>query len=401
MELRDIQALLQPSDTRVLLLVLDGLGGLPLESGGPTELEAAHTPNLDALLRRGGGGLHEPVAPGVTPGSGPGHLALFGYDPLRFRIGRGVLEALGIGFQLERSDVAARGNFCTVDAGGRVTDRRAGRISSREAAPLAEMLDEIEIDGAEVRVEAVKEHRFLLVLRFEEPVGADVSDTDPGRTGEPPLELEPRSERSRRAAEAAASWLREARARLADREGANMVLLRGFSRLPYWPAFPDVFGMRSVAVAAYPMYRGVARLVGMEAVAVDDGLEPLCRELDARAEDHDFFFLHVKGPDRAGEDGDFDRKVATIEEVDAVVPRLLEAGPEVVLVTGDHSTPARMRSHSWHPVPFLLAGGDGRDGRAHGFGETECAGGVYGLRRGCELMPLAVARSGRLAKFGA
>lgn len=381
--------------------MLDGLGGLPREPGGPTELEAARTPELDTLARAGSCGLHEPVAPGVTPGSGPGHLALFGYDPLRYRTGRGVLEALGVGFDLRETDVAARGNFCTLDDDGRVVDRRAGRISTADARPLVETLDAIEVEGVEVLVRTVKEHRFLLVLRFPEPVGAGVTDTDPGRTGEPPGRPEARDEASERAARAVRSWLESARERLADRDGADGVLLRGFARRPDWPRFPEVFGMRSTAVAAYPMYRGVARLVGMEAVEAGDGPEGAISAAEERLEEHDFVFAHVKGTDRAGEDGDFDRKAAIIEEADARVPRLFEAGADVLLVTGDHSTPARMRRHSWHPVPFLLAGGEGRRGPAVSFGESACAGGVHGLRRGRELMPLAAARAGRLSKFGA
>jgi 2,3-bisphosphoglycerate-independent phosphoglycerate mutase len=401
MELRDLQALVQPSDRKILLLVLDGLGGLPMQPGGETALEAAATPNLDGLLRDGGAGLHEPVAPGITPGSGPGHLALFGYDPLRYRIGRGVLEALGVGFDLREGDVAARGNFCTVADDGTVTDRRAGRISTAEAAPLVERLDAVEVEGVEVLVRPVKEHRFLLVLRFPEPVEADLSDTDPGRPGEPPDEIRAASEASRRAARAARAWLEGARDELSGRDAANMVLLRGFARRPEWPTFPEIWGVRSLAVAAYPMYRGVARLVGMDAVAVEDDPEALAGTLESELPGRDFVFLHVKGTDRAGEDGDFDRKVTIIEEVDGLVPRLMEAGPDVVLVTGDHSTPARMRSHSWHPVPFLLAGGPGPSPRAERFGERECAAGMHGLRRGRELIPLAMARSGRLSKFGA
>lgn len=401
MELRDLAALVQPSDDRVVLLVLDGLGGLPREPGGKTELETARTPHLDQLVRRGGTGLHVPVARGVTPGSGPGHLALFGYDPLRYEVGRGVLEALGIGHDLGPGDVAARGNFCTLDGEGRVADRRAGRITTEDAAPLVELLDGVRVEGAEAVVRPIKEHRFLLVLHFPEPVESEVSDTDPGRPGEPPGEPRPAGEGSRPVADAAAAWLAEARERLAGREDADMVLLRGFSTLPDWPSFPEVFGMRSLAVAAYPMYRGVARLVGMDARAVEDGLGPLLGALPGALEEHEFVFLHLKGTDRAGEDGDFDAKVALVEEVDGRLPELMAAGPDVLLVTGDHSTPAALRSHSWHPVPFLLAGSRSRAGTARSFGESECARGIHGTVRGHELMPMAVALSGRFGKFGA
>lgn len=401
MELRDIAALVQPAETKILLLVLDGLGGLPMEPGGTTELEAAHTPNLDRLVREGSCGLQEPVAAGITPGSGPGHLALFGYDPLRYRIGRGVLEALGVDFDLGPDDVAARGNFCTVDAAGRITDRRAGRLPTEEAERLCERLDRIEVEGARVVVRAVKEHRFLLLLRPEAPLSADLADTDPGRVGEPPGEVEALSPDAAPTARIVEAWVAAAREALAGEEPANMVVLRGFSTRPDWPRFGDVFGLRPFAAAAYPMYRGVARLVGMKATAVGEDPSELADELERRREEGDFFFLHYKPPDKAGEDGDFDRKVAVIEAVDAVVPRLLEAGPDVMVVTGDHSTPARLRSHSWHPVPFLLWGGAARGDAAEAFGETACASGSLGLRRGCELMPLAVARAGRLAKFGA
>ena len=401
MELRDLAELVQPGERRAVLLVLDGLGGLPREPGGRTELETARTPHLDRLARHGGCGLHVPVSPGVTPGSGPGHLALFGYDPLRYRVGRGVLEALGVGYELGPGEVAARGNFCTLDDRGRVADRRAGRITTEDAAPLVELLNGIRVEGAESAVRVVKEHRFLLVLRFPSPVEAEVSDTDPGRAGEPPGEPRPLGEASREVAEAASRWLEEARRRLEGQAGADMVLLRGFSTLPDWPRFPDVFGMSALALAAYPMYRGVARLVGMEARAVSDGLDALLEGLPRALEEHDFVFLHVKGTDRAGEDGDFDDKVRLIEEVDERLPEILDAGPDVLLVTGDHSTPATMRRHSSHPVPFVLHGGDGRTGAARSFGESECSRGLHGVVRGCELMPMVAARAGRFEKFGA
>jgi 2,3-bisphosphoglycerate-independent phosphoglycerate mutase len=402
LDLRDVQQLAQPADSKALLLVLDGLGGLPREAGGPTELEAACTPNLDVLVARGDLGLQVPVAVGVTPGSGPGHLALFGYDPLVYRIGRGILEALGVGFDLRPGDVAVRGNLCTVDSAGRVVDRRAGRISTEDAIPVIEALDGIEVPGGEVIVRPVKEHRFLLVVRPDEPSTAEIGDTDPGRTGLEPLSIETTAAASEPAARLVRAWLEEIPEVLAGRDRANMGLLRGFGQLPDWPRFPDVFGWRSVAIAAYPMYRGVARLVGMDAVEVPDSPDSLSPALVAAWNEYDFFFLHVKGTDKAGEDGDFDRKVATIEQVDAALPGILEAGPEVVLVTGDHSTPAVMRSHSWHPVPFLMAGGPGRGAPGSpSFGETACRSGSIGLIRGCELMPLLAARAGRLTKFGA
>lgn len=402
MKLEDIRELRIPEGESILLLVLDGLGGLPRTSGGPTELEAARTPHLDTLAAAAGLGLHWPVAPAITPGSGPGHLSLFGYDPLRYRIGRGVLEALGIEFELRPGDVAARGNLCTVDADGVVTDRRAGRISTEKAVPACEALDAIEVPGARVFVQAVKEHRFLVVIRMDEPSEADLDDTDPGRIGAEPRPVHADGPGSESLARVVRAWLAQVPEALAGHDPANMALLRGFSKQPDWPRFPDVYGLRSLAVAAYPMYRGVARLVGMDAVAVSEGPEHLLAAVREQGPDYDFMFLHVKATDKAGEDGDFDRKVAAIEEVDAIVPDLVDAFPGVHLVTGDHSTPATMKSHSWHPVPFLLHGGPGR-GEPPGvqFGERACAAGVEGQIRGWDLLPIAMSRAGRLGKFGA
>lgn len=402
MELEDIRELRILEGDSILLLVLDGLGGLPRKAGEPTELEAARTPHLDALAAAGDLGLHWPVAPAVTPGSGPGHLSLFGYDPLRYRIGRGVLEALGVEFDLRPGDVAARGNLCTVDTDGVVTDRRAGRISTEKAVPACEALDAIEVPGARVFVQAVKEHRFLLVIRMDEPAGADVEDTDPGRIGAEPRPVRAGGEDSEPLARIVRRWLEQVPDALDGHDPTNMVLLRGFSKQPDWPRFPDVYGLRSLAMAAYPMYRGVARLVGMEAVSVPEGPRHLLAGVREHASDHDFLFLHVKATDKAGEDGDFDRKVAAIEEVDAIVPDLVDAFPGVQVVTGDHSTPATMRSHSWHPVPFLLHGGPGR-GEPPGveFGERACASGSLGRIRGWEMLPIAMSRAGRLGKYGA
>lgn len=402
MELDDIKNLRISSGDSILLLVLDGLGGLPRERGGPTALEAARTPNLDALAEAGDLGLHTPVAQGITPGSGPGHLSLFGYDPLQYRIGRGALEALGVEFDLQPGDVAIRANLCTVDDQGRIVDRRAGRIPTEQAIPVCEALDGIEVPGARVFVQCVKEHRALIVVRTDEPSGARIADTDPGRDGAEPLPIIAADSDSEPAARAMRGWVDGVPAALARETRANMVLLRGFSQLPAWPRFPDVFGLRSLAIAAYPMYRGVARLVGMTATAVPEGPAHLVNALAEQGGSQDFAFLHVKATDKAGEDGDFDEKVASIEAADGVVPDLLAAFPGVCLVTGDHSTPAVMRSHSWHPVPFLIAGGHGRGEPAGtGFGERACRHGSLGLIRGCELMPLAMARAGRLSRFGA
>jgi 2,3-bisphosphoglycerate-independent phosphoglycerate mutase len=401
MELDFYRKLIVPNDEKVVLLVMDGLGGLPREDGGPTELEAAATPNLDGLAARGTCGLQLPIASGITPGSGPAHLGLFGYDPTRYIVGRGVLSALGIGFDLQQQDVAARGNFCTVDEDGLVTDRRAGRIPTEVGAELCEKLDAIELPGVEIFVRPVKEYRFLLVMRGE-GLSGELEDTDPQQVGKPVLEPEVKSADARKAAELVSRFQQEARRVLADQERANGLLLRGFAQRPGWPTFGDVFGVRPAAIAAYPMYRGVARLLGMEVVPTGSEPEDEFVTLKERWNDFDFFYLHVKPTDSAGEDGDFERKKSVIERTDGLLPQLLDLDPDVVVVTGDHSTPSAMKSHSWHPVPVLLWSRRCRPDGVQRFGERDCLAGGLGPRiRATELMPLAMANAGKLEKFGA
>ncbi len=400
-----LHALLQPNDTKIVLLVLDGLGGLPIKPGGPTELEHAHTPNMDRLAAEGALGQTIPIAPGVTPGSGPAHLALFGYDPLRHPVGRGVLSALGVGLDVRPGDVAARGNFCTLDAQGNIVDRRAGRIPTEEAAPLVERLAQIRIPGVEVAVRPVKEYRFVLRLRGE-GLAPDLADTDPQRTGVPPLPVRPTRDTpaARRTADLLNQWVDQARQVLADHPRANGVTLRGFATNPQLPDFNQAYGLHAACVAVYPMYRGVARLVGMTVLTDLPGESPADEfaTVAAHWEAFDFFFVHIKKTDSKGEDGDFEGKARVIEAVDAALPRLLELGPDVLIITGDHSTPAKWRSHSWHPVPFLLwAPATVRpDSQTH-FGERACAQGGLGTFPARETLPLALAHAGRLMKFGA
>jgi 2,3-bisphosphoglycerate-independent phosphoglycerate mutase len=401
MELEFIRKLVEPNRSKIVLLVMDGLGGLPLESGGRTELETAHTPNLDRLAAQGICGLHQPIAPGVTPGSGPSHLALFGYDPVKYQVGRGVLSALGIDFDLTLDDVAARGNYCTLDDEGRVADRRAGRIPTAKNEELSALLREIELPGVELFIETVKEYRLLLVLRGQ-GLSGDIADTDPQEVGEEPLSPRPRSPEAEETAALIGQFLDQARRMLADHHPANMVLLRGFSKLPDWPSFEEVFGLRAAAIAGYPMYRGVAKLVGMEVLETDSEWVDEFETLEAHWDDYDFFFLHLKPIDSAGEDGDFDRKVQLIEEADAPVPRILDLGPDVLIATGDHSTPALLKYHSWHPVPVLLWSERCRADRLDRFGERACMAGGLGPRIPAHhLMPLALANALRLEKFGA
>lgn len=400
----DIQQLVRElkvaNQAKIVFLIADGLGGLPVEPGGPTELEAARTPNLDALARRGVLGLMDPIAPGITPGSGPGHLGLFGYDPVRYLIGRGALEAVGIGFPLGANDVAIRCNFVTLDAAGNITDRRAGRIPTELSAPLAQRLRGVRIPDVEVFVEPVKEHRFCVVFRGK-GLGDHVADTDPQRTGVPPLDPVAHDDASRWTAEVARQFVAQARELLSDQPSANGLTMRGFAKKPDLPSYEEVYGLRAAAVAVYPMYKGLAHLVGMKIVGAPTTLAEEIDTLERAWNDYDFFFVHFKYTDSRGEDGDFKAKVEMIEQFDAIVPRVTALGPKVLVVTGDHSTPAALRSHSWHPVPVLLVADTCRPDGSQRFGESDCARGGLGRFPAMYLMPQALAHAEKLGKFGA
>ncbi|MBC7240981.1 MAG: 2,3-bisphosphoglycerate-independent phosphoglycerate mutase [Anaerolineae bacterium] len=390
-----------PAETKIVMLVMDGLGGLPLQAGGKTELETARTPNMDRLASEGICGLSVPVAAGITPGSGPSHLALFGYDPFRYEIGRGVLEALGIGFELGPDDLAARGNFCTVDEEGRITDRRAGRIPTEKCAELVEKLRAIRLPDVEVFVEPVKDYRFVLVLRGK-GLSDKLTETDPQQVGKKPLPVTALSPDAERTAQLLNTWIAEAAKILAGERPANMLTLRGLAKNPGLPPMSEVYGLRAAAIATYPMYRGVSRLVGMTVLEVGgETLEDEVAALRRHWADFDFFYVHVKKTDSAGEDGDFQRKVEIIEHVDTLIPDIMALNPDVVIITGDHSTPALLRSHSWHPVPTILWSRVCRADAVREFGETACSQGGLGVFPATDLMPLALANAGRLTKFGA
>ena len=401
MDYLDLMRSLHTSNTsKIVLFVMDGLGGLALTPGGKTELETASKPNLDALARAGVCGLSIPIAPGVTPGSGPAHLALFGYDPIKYEIGRGVLEVLGIGFPLQPNDVAARGNFCTVDENGLITDRRAGRISTEKATALCELLQQIEIPGIQVFVLPVREHRFALVLRGD---GLDdrLSETDPQFVGKPPLPLVALAPEAERTAALANQWLDQAKKKLAGNAPANMLLLRGFSKDPSLPKVTEIYGLRAAAISAYPMYRGVAKLVGMDVLQAGNTLEDEITTLASVWQDYDFFYIHVKYTDSRGEDGDFAAKVKVIEQVDALIPQIVALKPDVLVVTGDHSTPAALKSHSWHPVPTMIVSPHCGADDVQEFSERACAHGALGQFPAVAIMPLAMANALRLEKYGA
>jgi 2,3-bisphosphoglycerate-independent phosphoglycerate mutase len=400
LDLDALRTLVVPNTTRIVLCSLDGLGGLPRPETGLSELETARLPNLHALAVRSACGLLRHVAPGVTPGSGPGHLGLFGYDPLRYVVGRGVLEALGIDFPLGPGDVAARGNFCTVDAEGRITDRRAGRIPTQTCARLVERLRQIRVDGADLLVEPVKEHRFVLVLRGPGLSGR-LSETDPQVTGAPPLPVRALTPEADRTAQVVNRFVEAARGLLAAERPANMLLLRGFDQRPDLPRFPHVAGLRAAAIAAYPMYRGLARLVGMEVLPTGTTFADEIATLKRHWTEHDFFFLHYKDTDKAGEDGDFDAKVRALEVWDQALPEVLALQPDVLAVTGDHATPAILKGHGWQPVPVLVAGPYAGADPVTRFTERDCAGGGLGVIAAQDLLPLLLANALRLTKYGA
>lgn len=388
---------------KIVYIVLDGVGGLKEADKGGSELQVAKTPNLDRFASESSCGMLEIVGPGITPGSGPGHLSLFGYHPLKYNVGRGVLSALGSDFALQPNDIAARVNFATLDDEGKVSDRRAGRIDTETNQKLAQKIrDKVELDfDGEFFFQTVSEHRAVFVLRGDD-LGGELADTDPQATGVTPNDPEPSNEPSQRTAQLVRSFLDKAGAVLADEHPANFVLMRGFERYEPLPSLKDRFGLRCACIADYPMYRGVSHLLGMDVLPRPGGMENRFKTLEScYGDDYDFYFLHVKHSDSRGEDANFDGKVKVIEEVDDLLPVLDRLNPEVAVVTADHSTPASLGGHSWHPVPVMLRSPTARVDDVTRFDEYACSRGLLGLRPGPHLMGLALAHAGRLQKYGA
>ena len=395
-ELRDCYT---STPSKIVLLVVDGLGGLAHPDTRLSELETAHIPNLDAMAQESACGLTTPVLPGVAPGSGPGHLALFGYDPLKHLIGRGALEALGIDVALQPGDVAARGNFCLVDGDGLLVDRRAGRIPTEFSAPLCERLDKIEIEGVQLDVFPVQDYRFVLRLRGE-GLSELISETDPQVTGAAPLTVNPLATQATRTAGVVNEFVAPAGKLLAEEERANMVLLRGFAQMPNLPPMNESYQLNTAGIAAYPMYRGLAEVAGMKVIPTGHTFGDEVETLRQNYGNHDFFFIHYKPADAAGEDGDFDAKVKRLEELDPFIPQIRELNPDVFLVAGDHATPAIMAAHSWHPVPFMLHSKLTRGEGIPGFNERTCAQGSVGSILATQVMLLAMSHAGKLQKYG-
>ncbi len=394
-----IQDICQATTSKVIMLVADGLGGAPHPETGKSELESANIPNLDNLAGRSACGLTTPVFPGITPGSGPGHLSLFGYDPVKYLMGRGILEGLGIDIEIRDGDIAARGNFCTVDKAGNLLDRRAGRIKSEYSMPLCDELDTIEIPGVEVRIFPVQDYRFVALFRGE-GLDQNITETDPQITGVPPRSVQALNQNAQKTAAAANLLIEKAQQLLSHRDVANMIMLRGFSKLPDLPDFGDSYKLNPAAIAAYPMYRGLAKVLGMNIIKTGTTFRDEIDTIRQHIDEHDFFYLHYKPADAAGEDGDFDAKVRALEELDTFIPDILSMNPDVLVVAGDHATPSIMASHGWQPVPLLinssLTPGEG----IKAFDERSCSLGSIGQISATNVMFLALAHAGKLTKFG-
>jgi len=399
-----LKKLIIKNDSKIIYLIMDGLGGLPRTAGGKTELETARTPTMDKLAEEGILALLDPIGQGMTPGSGPAHLALFGYNPIKDNVGRGILSALGVDFPVTEKDVCARLNFCTLDADGNVTDRRAGRIASEENERLCDKLkNSITLsDGIEFFLKTESEHRALLVIRGD-GLSGNINDTDSQQTGVPPLKAEGKDEPSKKAARYINEFLGKVKEVLKDEHPANFILARGFAKHEPLATMEERYGIKCAAIAQYPMYRGLARLVGMDVLPRPETYEAMAKQLKDHYDAYNFFFIHFKKTDSYGEDGNFEAKVKVIEEVDTWVKGIMSLNPDVLLITGDHSTPAILKAHSWHPVPALLHCRNGlcRIDHLKSFGEIQCGQGGLGRMEMKNIILEALACAERIKKFGA
>lgn len=400
-----------PTKAKLALIVLDGLGDLAIVGQGEiTPLEAARTPNLDAFVAQGcAQGRMIPVAQGITPGSGPGHLALFGYDPIEYQVGRGVIEALGLGVHLKAGDVAARANFCSLDPKGIITDRRAGRIATDVCEELCGILSQgIKRAGpkgseVEVIIQPGKEHRFVVVFRGEGLAGP-LTSTDPNREGLPIAVAKPENEKSAaqvKTAKIVADFYKRALPLIAKHPRANGFLMRGIAHQPRIPLFQERYKLKAACLAVYPMYKGLAQLVGMTKI---EGPKTIAEQFErylAEYDNYDFFFIHYKYTDKAGEDGNFEAKKKAIEDFDAALPILLRKKPDVIAITGDHSTPCAVKGHSWHPQPVLVHSALSGSDKLERFTETGSNMGSLGVFKAKYLLRLMQANARMFDKFGA
>jgi 2,3-bisphosphoglycerate-independent phosphoglycerate mutase len=398
--------------SKIILFVIDGLGGLPLPKTGLTELETAHTPNLDRLASKGVTGMSTPIAPGVSPGSGVAHIALFGYNPFTYDVGRGAIAAYGVGLDMEEDDIAVRINFAGFNSAGAVVDRRAGRLPTEKNVELCRLLRQIKMNDVEIIIETVQDYRSVVIFRGE-GLHPDLSDSDPQATGEGvfPHRIVATKPRSKYSASVANTFIREAN-EIMRKEARDIVempngqhlgiLTRGYANRPQLPAMQQLYGLDNTGViASYPDYRGIARIVGMDVLYTGHDLEGEFDRLEEVFHNYDFIFFHVKGPDSAGEDGNFDEKVKSLEEIDKLMPRVEELSPDVIAITGDHSTPATYKGHSWHSVPFTLVSKWCRPDGVKMFCESECRHGILGLFQATEVMLYALGNAGRIDIFRA
>ncbi|MCX7919620.1 MAG: 2,3-bisphosphoglycerate-independent phosphoglycerate mutase [bacterium] len=398
-----LQSLVTQTESKIILLVVDGIGGIPIVDG-KTEVEAAYTPNLDKLAKESVCGVADPIAPGITPGSGPAHLSLFGYDPITYQIGRGVLSALGIGFELMDGDVATRGNFCSLDAEGIITDRRAGRIPTETCATLCRKIQTAipEIDGVQIFVLPEMEYRFVVIFRGK-GLSGEIADTDPQNIGVKPKPAVASAPEAERTATMVNQFIHYATEILKNEHPANGILLRGFASKPQIPSMSELYQLNAAAIATYPMYRGLAKLVGMTVIPTGETMQDELKTLQENYSRYNFFYFHVKKTDSYGEDGNYTNKIKVIEDMDKyLIPEIVALRPDVLAITGDHSTPASLKSHSWHPVPFLLHAKTARIDRVQSFSEIEFSTlGGLGRINSMEVMPLLLAHALKLKKFGA
>ncbi|MDI6642110.1 MAG: 2,3-bisphosphoglycerate-independent phosphoglycerate mutase [Elusimicrobiota bacterium] len=404
-----IKSIAQKNQQKILLLVIDGLGGISHPETNKTELETANLTNLNNLCKKSLCGLITPISQGIIPGSGPAHLALFGYNPLRYQIGRGVLEALGIGVELTKNDLAVRANFATINySSGVIVDRRAGRISTDENQKLTKILQEKinTIDNVEVIIRSGKEHRFVVIFRAKSPdaLSENITSNDPQKENKPPAKITACSADTKagETANLINKFLESALEILKAEKKANYILLRGFSKYPDIPQMQDVYKLNPACIATYPMYRGLAQLVGMKILHTGEKLQDELQTLKNNFDSYDFFYLHIKETDALGEDGNFSGKVKKLEEIDKILPEIVELKLDVLIITGDHSTPATLKGHSWHNVPFLLYSKNiSYSETLEKFTEKECLKGSLGIFPATSVMPLALANTGKLTKFGA
>jgi len=389
------------NENKIIMIILDGLGGLPVNQ--KTELETATKPNLNQLAIESELGLAMPISMGITPGSGPAHLALFGYDPLNYSIGRGILEALGVGIKVGENDIAIRGNFATQEK-GIITDRRAGRISTKKNQEIIAYLDKKInwIEDVQIKLYSGEEHRFVLLISGS-GLSDDVSDADPETTGKPISYSKAKSPQAERTAKILNKFIIRVTEELSGQQPVNTCLLRGTAKYPTIPSMNELFQLKAAAIASYPMYRGLAQLVGMDILDTGSSIREEINTLKKFFNRYNFFFVHIKKTDSYGEDGNFSKKVKTIEEFDKILPDILKLNPQTLVITGDHSTPSTMKSHSWHPNPFLIKSPYFRanPGKPKTFCETTCANGVLGRFYSIDILPLMMAHALKFKKYGA